>query len=105
MAVTRHNGAHPDAGRHLLRWAHEAGLAEVTYSTSTWTYANPDDRAWWGELWAERTVASAFAEQAVAYGIASADELADIAEGWRAWATGPDNIFIVLHGELLARTP
>ena len=102
LAVTRRNGANADAGRHLLRWAHEAGLTDVTYSTATWTYATPDDRAWWSGLWAERTVASAFAEQAVAYGIATADELADIAEGWRAWAAGPDNIFVILHGEVLA---
>jgi SAM-dependent methyltransferase len=103
LAVTRHNRANADAGRHLLRWAHEAGFTDATYSTSTWTYATPDERAWWGGLWAERAVASSFAEQAVAYGIATADDLADIADGWRAWAAGPDNVFVIPHGELLAR--
>lgn len=103
LQVTRRNDAHADAGRHLLRWAHDAGLDDVTYSTSTWTFATPADRTWWADLWADRTTSSAFAEQAVAYGIASTDELRRIAAGWRAWATHPDAVFVVLHGELLAR--
>jgi SAM-dependent methyltransferase len=103
LAVCRRNGANPDAGRHLLRWAHEAGLDDVSYSTSTWTYATPEERAWWGDLWSVRATASAFAEQAVAYGIATTDELADIAAGWKAWAAADDAVFVVLHGEVLAR--
>lgn len=103
LAVTRRNGANADAGRHLLRWAHEAGFDDVTYSTSTWTFATPDDRAWWGGLWADRSVRSAFAEQAVAYGISTEAELADVAEGWRAWAAGADSTIVLLHGEILAR--
>jgi SAM-dependent methyltransferase len=103
LAVTRHNGAEPDAGRHMLAWAQAARLDDVTYSTSTWTYANPQDRAWWGDLWAERCLASAFAQQAVEYGIASADELQDISAAWRRWAAEPAGTFVVLHGEILVR--
>ena len=103
LAVTRHNGAEANAGRHLLGWAHAAGLTDVTYTSSTWTYATPDERAWWADLWAERTVASSFGEQAVEYGIAERDELADIAAAWRRWAHDPDAVFVVVHGELLAR--
>jgi 2-polyprenyl-3-methyl-5-hydroxy-6-metoxy-1,4-benzoquinol methylase len=105
LAVARHNGAEPDAGRHLLAWAQAAGLdlEAVTYSTSTWTYADPRDRAWWGDLWAERCLASAFAHQAVEYGIASADELQDISAAWRRWAAEPAGTFVVLHGEILVR--
>lgn len=104
MAVTRRNRAHADAGRHLLHWAHEAGLADATFTTSTWTYATPADRSWWGELWAERITASSLAEQAVAYGVASAAELADIATAWRDWAARPDAVLVVVHGEIVART-
>jgi SAM-dependent methyltransferase len=102
LAVTRHNGAEPDGGRWLLRWARAAGLADVTYTTSTWTFATPEDRAWWGGLWAERTVASRLAEQAVRYGIATEADLARAAEGWRAWSQAPDGVFIVVHGEIVA---
>ena len=103
LAVCRANGANPDAGRHLLRWATEAGLHDVTYSTSTWTFATPDERAWWGGLWADRAVKSSFAEQAVAYGIATADELEDVADGWRTWAADPEGMIVIWHGEVLAR--
>jgi ubiquinone/menaquinone biosynthesis C-methylase UbiE len=101
LAVARHNRAHPDAGRHLLRWAHEAGLDDARYTTSTWTYA-PADRSWWGELWAERSTTSALAEQAVDYGITTKVELADIATAWRDWGDQPDGVFVVVHGEVIA---
>jgi len=103
LAVTRHNGAEANAGRWLLRWAHAAGLADVAYTTSTWTFATPADRAYWGGQWAERCVTSTFAEQAVAYGVATADELAGIAQGWREWSSEPDGVFVVVHGEIVAR--
>lgn len=102
LAVTGHNGHNATAGRHLLAWGRKAGLTEVAYSTSTWTYAG-DDAVWWGDLWAERVVASTFAEQAVAYKLASPGELAAMAEGWRAWSKQPDALFVIWHGELLAR--
>jgi ubiquinone/menaquinone biosynthesis C-methylase UbiE len=105
LAVTRRNGAEANAGRWLLRWARAAGLTDVAYSTSTWTFATPEDRAYWGGQWAERVVASSFAEQAVAYGIATAAELAGIAEGWRDWLRDPDGVFVAVHGELVARMP
>jgi SAM-dependent methyltransferase len=103
QAVTARNGADANAGRHLLRWARAAGLGGVTYSTSTWTFATPADRAWWSETWAERTVASTLATQAVDYGLATRDDLEDIAAGWFAWAEVPDAVFTVVHGEILAR--
>jgi SAM-dependent methyltransferase len=50
LRVTAANGANADAGRHLLRWATDAGLSGLRYSTSTWTFATPDERAWWAGL-------------------------------------------------------
>lgn len=103
LAVTRHNGADADAGRHLLAWAQAAGLDDVAYTTSTWTYATPGERGWWAGLWAERTVSSSFASQAVDYGIATKGELAEVADAWRAWAERPGAVFVVVHGEVVAR--
>lgn len=105
LAVARRNGAEPDAGRRLLHWARQAGLSGVAYTTSTWTFATADDRAWWAGLWAERTRTSSFAEQAVAYGIASRDDLQGLAAGWLAWAQADDGVFIVPHGEIIGRGP
>jgi ubiquinone/menaquinone biosynthesis C-methylase UbiE len=100
--VTARNGAEADAGRYLLGWAQEAGFSDVTASSSTWTFADPDSRAWWGGLWADRMEQSAFATQAVEYGFSDAQELAAIAAAWRAWSDRVDGFFAVLHCEVLA---
>jgi SAM-dependent methyltransferase len=104
-AVSDHIGVAADAGRWLLRWALDAGLTDVAYTTSTWTFATPGDRAWWGDLWAERVVASSLAEQALEYGIATRAELEEVSGGWRAWAERPDGTFVLVHGEIVARNP
>jgi ubiquinone/menaquinone biosynthesis C-methylase UbiE len=105
--VTRRNGADADAGRHLPGWVQAAGLpaSAITATSSTWTFSDADSRRWWCELWADRVVASAFATQAVAYGLADADELASLREGFLDWAEHDDGIFVLLHVEVLARRP
>jgi len=102
-AVTARNGAEADAGRHLLAWAMAAGFSDVQASSSTWTFADAESRAWWGDLWADRVLLSSFAEQALAYGLATRDELHAIAAAWRRWSEQPDGFFAVLHCEVLAR--
>ena len=102
-AVARRNRAEPDAGRRLVAWAHAAGLRDLTASASAYCYAWPAEREWWGHSWAGRATASAFAEQAVAYGLASTAELAEIAAAWLRWARADDGWLGMLHGELLIR--
>ena len=102
-AVARANDAEPDAGRHLLGWAQRAGFATVDAGASAWCFATPEDRAWWGGLWADRVVQSDFAEQAVASGAATARELEDIAAAFGWWSEQADGWFAVLHGEVIAR--
>ena len=102
-AVARRNGGEPDAGRRLLAWALEAGFEDVTPSASTWCFATPDDRAWWGGLWADRVTSSAFATHALEAGLADREELARIADAWHRWAAQPDGWFIVPCGEVLCR--
>ncbi|MGY1711960.1 methyltransferase domain-containing protein [Geodermatophilus sp. SYSU D00758] len=101
--VARRNGAEPDAGRRLLAWAHAAGLHDVTASTSSWCWATPAERGWWGTSWAGRATASSFAEQAVAYGLADRERLEAVAAAWRRWAAADDGWLGMLHGELLIR--
>ena len=36
-------------------------------------------------------------------GLATPEELSDVAAGWRAWLAHPDAWFSVIHGEVLAR--
>jgi hypothetical protein len=46
---------------------------------------------------------SAIARQAVTEGLATENELREIADGWRRWARHPDAWYAVLHGEILCR--
>ena len=102
-AAARNNGAEPDAGRRLLAWANQAGLGSVEASASVWCYADDATRSWWSELWARRMTESPVARQAVDEGLATVEELAEVAEGWRRWGvSGPDAWFTVLNGEILA---
>ncbi|TVL92961.1 methyltransferase domain-containing protein [Streptomyces sp. SAJ15] len=103
--VARAGGGEPDAGRRLLSWALAAGLTGATASASVWCYANPEERAWWSGLWAERTVASSYAGVAVDGGHATTAVLRSIADAWREWGACQDGWFTVLHGEILWRKP
>ncbi len=100
--IAARNGVDADAGRHLAGWARRAGFASVAASTSSWTFTSPEARRWWAGLWAERAIASSFAEQARAHGLAGAAELEEIADGFRRWAEAADGVFIVPHGEIVA---
>jgi SAM-dependent methyltransferase len=100
-AAARANGGQPDAGRRMLSWARDAGMGSVAVSSSTWCFANPEDREYWGGMWAERIVASDLARQLVSSGAATPGRLQAISEGWRRWAAAPDGWFSVLHGEIV----
>lgn len=102
-AIARRNGAEPDAGRFLLQWVRAAGFTDAVVSGSTWTFADADSRRWWGGLWADRVTESAFARQAIDYGLAGPEELGEMAAAWRTWAEEDDGCFFVVHGEVLAR--
>ena len=101
-AVARRNGGEPDAGRFLKGWAMDAGFSNVRATSSTWTYADGESCAWWGGLWADRCLESGLAERAVAYGLATTDELREMAAAFREWAVKQDAYFMVPHGEVLA---
>ncbi len=98
--LTRVNGANWDAGRRLLHWALAVGFSSVAPSASVWCFATPEERSWWGDLWAERFVHSSMAEQLRNHGIASDADLVSFATAWRAWAASPDGWFAVIHGEV-----
>lgn len=68
---------------------------------SVWCFATPDNRDFWGGMWADRVVGSALAEQAVQRGLASKADLEEVAQAWRRWATASDGWFTVVHGEVL----
>jgi SAM-dependent methyltransferase len=101
--TARANGGEPDAGRRLLAWARQAGFTDVTATASTWCYADPETRAWWGHMWSDRIRRSAIAEQAVAHGHASPADLARMSDGWLEWAAADNGWFAIVHGEIVGR--
>lgn len=103
LRLARGNGAEPDAGRRLRSWAFAAGFTDVSSSASTWCFSTDDERRWWATMWADRVAHSAFSEQTLERGLASADDLDVLAAGWRSWAEHSDGWFAVLHGEVICR--
>ncbi len=102
--VTQAYGFEADAGRRLFAWFQEAGfdVAGLLPSSSTWCYATPEAREWWGGLWAERCIESNFAVQAKEAGLADDVALESLAHDWHQWAKDPGGWFSVLHGEVIA---
>lgn len=97
--------AEPQGGRHLLRWAIEAGFVDPQVSTSTWTYADDEGRAEWGEMWAQRSLHSSYADKALDFGFATAGELDAISAAWRRWSENPGGYFAFIHTEVVAVAP
>jgi ubiquinone/menaquinone biosynthesis C-methylase UbiE len=100
--LARANGGEPDAGRRLLSWALAAGFEKVDATASLWTFANQEDRNWWGGMWADRILQSDLARQARESGVPEED-LQAISTAWRTWAQAPDGWISLLHGEILAK--
>lgn len=101
--VTRINHAEADGGRHLAAWVRAAGFGDLEVTSSNWTYYRPEERLWWGTLWADRTLQSNFAQQCREFGLASEEELGAISRAFLEWAHDDDGVFIVPSVEVLAR--
>ncbi|KAG6013700.1 hypothetical protein E4U54_006418 [Claviceps lovelessii] len=104
-AVASHNGGEPDAGRMIHAWAKRAGFsaASITCTASSWCYSTREEIEWWSGLWAERTVASSFADTAIEAGLATKERLDTVANTWRVWGKEDDAWFSVLSGEIICR--
>lgn len=102
LQVHRGVSGEPAAGRFLKKWARDAGFENVDCTASLWLFENDEDRAWWGGMWAERAIESAFAENALKLGLADRSRLQRISEGWRKWADDPDGWLLMPHAEIIA---
>jgi hypothetical protein len=72
-------------------------------SSSTWTFRRPEERAWWGQLWADRILESEFATQGLEYGLTTKDELDVLSQAFRDWADEEDGVFVVVNYEVVAQ--
>jgi SAM-dependent methyltransferase len=101
--VARATGGEPDAGRRMIAWARRAGFTDVRASASVWLFSTPEERSWWGGLWADRLTQSAFGEHAIGHGLATRSDLRRLAGAWHRWASSDDGWFLIPHGEILCR--
>ena len=99
--VARALRGEPDAGRRLLSWAQAAGFDRIEASASAWCYTGPQDRQWWGRLWAERLTDSSFGDRAVEHALATRADLRRLADAWLRWSASADGWFLIPHGEIL----
>lgn len=104
-AVAHRNGADPDMGRWLHAAVIEGGLDVVASSATPMLFTAREDVLNWGDSWSERVVASAFASQAVEYGLATRAELEAISADWRAWGRTPSPLFLYVNFECVGMKP
>ncbi|KAH9930622.1 S-adenosyl-L-methionine-dependent methyltransferase [Fomitopsis serialis] len=105
MRVGRALGGEPNAGRRLVSWAIQAGFArkDITASSTSYCYSDPEDRAWWSVMWQDRILGSSFPERVLDGGHATQADLERMAQAWRKWGEQEDGWFAFLHGEVLCR--
>lgn len=86
----KRNGADSDAGRKLKAWYREAGFDIITTSSSTVQYCGKESTVAFGETWAKRVAETQLGDQMESYGLATRQEINDMAEAWRAWGQHQD---------------
>ncbi|KAG0367893.1 putative ubiE/COQ5 methyltransferase [Gamsiella multidivaricata] len=103
--IAQLKGGNPHPGSHIHVWAQQAGFerSQITCSAGTWCYSTPEERAYWGGTMKERTLSSAFATIALDKGLATQEELKDMAQGWQKWIEDDDGWYAILHGEIICR--
>ncbi len=102
--VARAGGGEPDAGRRLKAWVLRAGFDEskVEATSSTWTFSNEQDRAWWGGLWADRVLKSDAGPPGAGERRTGGSSATHLQPPGAPGPTTPDGFISLLHGEILA---
>ncbi|HRE02937.1 MAG TPA: methyltransferase domain-containing protein [Ilumatobacteraceae bacterium] len=103
QAVHRASAGDPNAGRSMRRWALAAGLDNVATTATVWSFATTDERAWWGGMWAARVTESAFADRAIALGLADREILQRLAQAWHDFVADDTAWFGIPNVEITAR--
>ena len=103
--LAAHNGAEPDAGRHLTNWVSLAGFKDLATTTSTWTYATPESASAWCDLWVSRLTEARMGRDLRTVGLADDASIDEMVAGWSAWAASEQPFFAFLHGEVIGSRP
>jgi len=104
--TARKNEAEPDAGRHLIDWTVSSGVfqrnaVEFTTDVKLYDSSDPEARRNWALSWRDRCLHSSFALQAVRYGVATEEEMREMADEWERWSSEPQGVFYYVIGQAL----
>ena len=105
MKTARSRGGEPNGGRHLVAWARESGIdrSRITATASIWCYSSSEERAYWGNMWADRLLNSSLAKNAIDGGFATQESINYFTKGWREWIADDNGWYTFTHGEILCR--
>lgn len=105
IKTVRSRGGEPNAGRHMIAWAREAGIDRscITASASVWCFSSPEERGYWSKMWADRLLNSSLAKNVIDGGFATQEDINRFVQGWREWETDDDGWYTLTHGEILCR--
>ncbi|MDR0627182.1 MAG: class I SAM-dependent methyltransferase [Bifidobacteriaceae bacterium] len=102
--VARGGGTEIDAGRRLVFWLDQAGLADqASFSGSVWTYPGYETAAEIAASWAERLTERRFIDLAAGLGVADETSLIQTATGLIEWARAPGALLAMPHIEAVVR--
>ncbi|EME40499.1 hypothetical protein DOTSEDRAFT_74159 [Dothistroma septosporum NZE10] len=102
QGIGKANGAEPNAGRYLRKWAAEAGFtpSAVTFTWAPWNFQHEEAKQW-GITWADRVRYSSFATSAKKHGMAGDADLESMAKAWLEWSEDPQAFIVVPNGEIV----
>ncbi|KAF2199713.1 methyltransferase UbiE [Delitschia confertaspora ATCC 74209] len=105
IRVARAVGGDPNIGHKLHNIAMEAGFenGDISASNGIWNFADPDARAFWCRLWADRTRNSDFRDHTLSRSFATEDDLRLISEAWLDLANAEGGWFKMPHGEIVCK--
>ncbi|MDR1441414.1 MAG: class I SAM-dependent methyltransferase [Bifidobacteriaceae bacterium] len=102
--VARGGGTEVDAGRRLVHWLNEAGLADkASISGSVWTFPGYEPVRDMAASWADRLTERHFVGLAEELGVSDETSLVRTAAGLIEWANRPDAFLAMPHIEAIVR--
>lgn len=103
--TARSRGGEANGGRHLIAWARQSGIdrSRITATASVWCYSSREERAYWGNMWADRLLNTSLRRNAIDGGFATQEDIDRFVQGWREWTADEDGWYTMTHGEILCR--
>jgi ubiquinone/menaquinone biosynthesis C-methylase UbiE len=104
-AVCRHNKADPDAGRKLKTWFIQAGFDPLSLklAASTVMYSDRDRAKFISESWSKRVSETQLGEQMIKYGLATKQEIDQMATDWIQWGKQKDAVMFYVDVSVVGR--